>query len=505
MSTPSPLILGLDVGTTAAKASIFALDRSISFTASRGYPLVSPQAGQHVQDPKQIAEGVFEAMREAIEQVDASRIVGISISTAMHGLMGLDADHNPVTDLITWADSRASEEAHAISMGAAGDRLHRISGTPVHAMSPLVKLRWFARNEPGLLNRTKYWIGLKDWILVILTDQVVTELSNASGTGMADLAERAWNPEALEISGVRDDQLPPILDTTDTLPLSSTAANALGLTEGLPVVVGAGDGPLGNLGTGALATGIAGLSIGTSGALRMVTKIPAVAPGLFCYALTRDLWVTGGAISNGGMVQRWLTETFAPGCDDAEACSRAELIPPGSDGLRMIPYLVSERASLWDPGIRGAFLHVRRPHTPDHFVRAGVEGVALQLWTILRRLRTLARVTQVRATGGVFRSPLWRDVAAGVLNRPLVITGAEEGSGLGAAVLGMYALGHVESLQDGYEQLRDPAPDIVVDVSDEAQEAYEHLRHSMSPLLERYGKLSPQYAMASTMSLAPGL
>ncbi|HZK05228.1 MAG TPA: gluconokinase [Actinomycetaceae bacterium] len=504
-SSSSDLILGLDVGTTAAKASLFSLDHSVRITAERGYPLVSLQPGWHVQYPNAIAAGVIAAMREAVSQVDAGRVMGISVSTAMHGLVGLDAGNRPVTELLTWADSRATQEAYEISYGAAGDRLHRVSGTPVHAMSPLVKLRWFAKHHPDIQANTAHWIGLKDWILVTLTGEVVTELSSASGSGMADLAERAWNPEAIELSGVREDQLPRILDTTDILPLGKDAADAVGLPAGLPVVVGAGDGPLGNLGTGALQTGVTGLSIGTSGALRMVIKTPAVAPGLFCYALTRDIWVSGGAISNGGMVQRWLTQNFAPGLNDAEACTRAEGVPPGSDGLRMIPYLVSERASLWDQEIRGAFLHVRRPHTPDHFVRAGIEGVALQLWTILRRLRTMARVSQVRATGGVFRSQLWRDVAAGVLNRPLVVTGAEEGSGLGAGILGLYALERVDSLMEGYQLLRSQEEDVVVEVSDEAEEAYEYLRQSMTPLLERYGRLSPQYAMQSRHSLAPGI
>ena len=489
MASPD-VILGLDVGTTAAKASLFSLDGTLRVTASREYPLLGPRPGWHVQEPDAIARGVLGALAEAVEQVDPARVLGISISTAMHGLLGLDADQRPVTELITWADSRASAQAEQLNDHATGPRLHFISGTPTHPMSPLVKLRWFADTEPELLARTAHWIGLKDWILVVLTGQVATELSTASGSGLLDMEERDWNPEAIEISGLRPDQLPTLHDTTDILPLGRDAAGAIGLPAGLPVVVGAGDGPLGNLGTGAMEVGKAGLSIGTSGALRMVMRNPAVVSGLFCYALTRDVWVAGGAVSNGGMVQRWLTETFAPeGADDAEACRRAETIPAGSDGLVMIPYLVSERASLWDSEIRGAFLHVRRPHTPDHFLRAGVEGVAFQLWTILRRLRMIARVEEVRATGGVFNSPLWRQVVAGVQNRPLIVTGSTEGSGLGAAILGAKALGVVDSLQAGYDLLRGEAIEEHVPVSAEDLATYESYRYGMGALLQSYGRL----------------
>ena len=221
----------------------------------------------------------------------------------------------------------------------------------------------------------------------------------------------------------------------------------------------------------------------------MVVRKPAVVSGLFCYALTRDVWVAGGAVSNGGLVQRWLTQTYAPGCDDATACRRAETIPPGSDGLVMIPYLVAERASLWDSEIRGAFVHVRQAHTPDHFLRAGVEGVAYQLWTILRRLRMINRVDEVRATGGVFRSQLWRDVVAGVFNRPLIVTGAAEGSGLGAAILGAVALGVVDNLQDGYSLLRGDSEETRIVVSEQAKSVYETMHYQVPQILQRYGRL----------------
>jgi len=166
----------------------------------------------------------------------------------------------------------------------------------------------------------------------------------------------------------------------------------------------------------------------------------------------------------------------------------AVAVPAGADGLVMIPYLVAERASLWDSEIRGAFLHVRQAHTPDHFLRAGVEGVAYQLWTILRRVRMINRVEEVRATGGVFRSPLWREVVAGILNRPLVVTGAAEGSGLGAAILGARALGIVGTLQEGYDLLRGEAEEARVVVSDEARATYEAMHYDVPRLLQRYGR-----------------
>ena len=311
--------------------------------------------------------------------------------------------------------------------GQAGE-LHRATGAPIHPMTPLTKLMWFSRNDPRTCARARWWVGLKDYLLYRMTGMLVTELSSASGTGLLDMAARTWSPAAVALAGVSVDQLPPIVATTATLPLSPDAAGRLALPAGTPVVSGAADGPLGNLGTGAITAGVAGLSVGTSGAIRMAVPQPQVDDegALFCYALTDSVWVVGGAVSNGGVVIRWAGDSLAPdlsaparGLADEALLSLAGTVPAGSDGLVMLPYLLAERAPLWDPDLPGAYLGLRRGHTRAHLVRAAVEGVCRQLAVITDSLDRIAAVSSVRVTGGAFRSPLWRDVMAASLNRPL--------------------------------------------------------------------------------------
>jgi gluconokinase len=312
----------------------------------------------------------------------------------------------------------------------------------------------------------RWWVGLKDYVLWRLTGQLVTELSSASGTGLLDLATRSWSPAALELAGISADRLPPVLPTTAALGLSADVAAQVGLPAGTPVVLGAGDGPLGNLGTGAGTPGVAGLSLGTGGAVRMVVREPPADPdaALFCYALTDDVWVVGGAVSNGGIVVRWAGNALAPDLrgvpggptGDEQLLDLAARVPAGSDGLVMLPYLLSERAPLWDPDLPGAYLGLRREHTRGHLVRAAVEGVCLQLSTIMDRIDRIEPVTSVRVTGGVFRSSLWRDVLAAVLDRPLLSVGDAEGSALGAAALGLHALGRSPRLEDAVALLVPP-------------------------------------------------
>ena len=492
---PAEVVIGLDVGTTATKAVAFGLGSPWRYAVAREYPLLQPQPGWQVQDPATVVAAALGALEAVVSGATGARVVAISVSSAMHGLVGLDEHLAPLTPLVTWADSRATEEAAELRGSADAAALHAASGTPLHSMSPLAKLVWFGRREPELASRVRAWVGLKDLVLHALTGTLVTELSSASGSGLLDAATRAWSPLAMDLAGLRPDQLPPILATTAALGLSTPVAARLGLPTATPVVVGAGDGPLGNLGAGALEPGVVGLSVGTSGAARMVVPAPVPDPHgrRFCYALTDDAWVVGGAVSNGGIAVRWAGEVFGhDGAGDADLLELAGSVPAGSDGLLMLPYLLAERAPLWDPTVTGAFVGIRHSHTRGHFVRAVVEGVALQLRAVVDTLDEVAPVTSVRATGGVFRSRVWREVMAGVLDRPLTVTGASEGSALGAAALGLLAVGRASTLRGGLEAL---APDLgrddeVVTVSDGDRAAYARSRALLPALLDSYAAVS---------------
>jgi gluconokinase len=469
-SPPAEVIIGLDVGTTATKAVAFRISSFWRHIAVREYPLLEPEPNWQVQDPETVLAAVFSTLADCVTAVDGAETIAISVSTAMHGLIGLDASMRPLTPLVTWADGRSHEEARELRVKGLADELRRTSGTPVHPMTPLTKLMWFSRHEPHICAAVRWWVGLKEYVLWRLTDSLVTELSSASATGLLNLATRTWNPSAVELAGVSLDQLPPVLPTTARIGLARAAASQLGLPSGTPVVLGAGDGALGNLGTDAMSLGVAGLSLGTSGAVRMVVPQPKDDPdgALFCYALTESAWVVGGAVSNGGIVVRWAGSALAPDLQDIpngptvdeQLLALAGRVPAGSNGLVMLPYLLSERAPLWDPALPGAYLGLHRGHTRAHLVRAAIEGVCLQLSTIVDHLHRIEPVVSVRATGGTFRSHLWRQVLAAVLDRPLYVGGDAEDTALGAAALGLHALGRCPQLEQALAMITGPQPSV---------------------------------------------
>jgi gluconokinase len=238
-------------------------------------------------------------------------------------------------------------------------------------------------------------------------------------------------------------------------------AAAARLPPATPLIIGAADGPLANLGVGATPAGVAAVSLGTSGAMRTVVGAPTAdeAGRLFCYALTEDRWVIGGAVNNAGSVVRWAGQSFASGFvrpaaegEDADERDAALLIeaagaPPGSDGLLCLPYLLGERAPWWRPGLRGAYIGLRREHGRPHLVRAAVEGVCQQLALVRDSFATehLA-VTEVRATGGAVASDLWVGILAAALDLPVAVADTPEGTALGACLLGLHALGELPDL-----------------------------------------------------------
>ncbi len=326
------IVIGLDLGTTSTKAVAFTVAGEQLATASHGYPLEMPFPGHAVQNPDLILAAAYAAVAEVVAEVGAERVRGLSFSSAMHSLLGLDPLYRPMTEVITWGDTRAGLQAERLRAATGGLALHRRTGTPIHPMSPLPKLVWFREQEPKLHENVAFWVGIKDYVILHMCGALVVDHSLASASGLMNIHTLTWDDEALAIAGVSAEQLPELVRTRDVLPgITPDAARVMGLPETTPVVVGAGDGPLANLGVGAVRPGVAACSIGTSGALRVGVDKPAVDPmgGVFCYALTEDRWVIGGAINNGGATLDWVRSILA---DELGPGSEAELLELAARG-----------------------------------------------------------------------------------------------------------------------------------------------------------------------------
>jgi len=456
------VFIGLDIGTTSTKAVAFDEAGNALGEHAVAYPLLSEHFGYAEQEPEDIFGAVLASMRETVRQALAAggKVAGVGISTAMHALVALDEQDEPLTRIIVWADNRSADQARRLAENGAGHGIYRRTGTAIHAMSPLAKLMWLRENRPDLFARASKFMSLKDFIVHRLFGRFVTDYSIASATGLFNLEKLDWDEEALQVAGITPSQLSELVPTTYRMDgLDKTFAAEMGLDPSTPFIVGASDGVLSNLGVNAIEPGVVAATIGTSGAIRTVVDHPATDPKgrIFCYALTEKLWVIGGPVNNGGMLFQWVHDELAAseietakrlGIDSYDLLTRiAEQVNPGSDGLLFHPYLTGERAPLWNPDARGSFFGLTMHHRKEHMIRAVLEGVIFNLYTVLLAMEErIGRPAKIHATGGFSRSPLWRQMMADIFDQEVVVPESFESSCLGAVVLGLYAMGKVDSL-----------------------------------------------------------
>jgi gluconokinase len=498
--------VGVDIGTTSTKTVAYDEGGRLLAEESEGYGLYSPRPGWAEQDPEEIFDAVLDTLSRVVKEAkNHGEISGVSFSAAMHTLMGLDADGKPLTASITYADNRAAEQAARILAEMEGPAIHRRTGTPVHPMSPLTKLLWFRERDADTFDRAAKWVSFKDYLFQRLFGVYVVDYSIASATGLFNLENLNWDDGVLEMLGLSEEKLPLPVPTTHVVEgLKPEYAERLGLDRGTPFVVGANDGVLANLGVGATEPGVVACSIGTSGAVREVVARPRVDDGrrLFCYALTEGRWVIGGPINNGGIALQWTRDLLfhdpgtgaqERGRDPYELMGEmAAGVPAGSDGLIFLPYLTGERAPHWNTDLSAVFFGLTLRHGPEHLVRAVMEGVIYQMRSVALALEDVAgEPREVRATGGFARSALWRQIMADVFRREVAFPDSHESSCWGAALLGMKALGAIDSLDVSKRMTKIPTrhrPD------ENSARTYAELLEIFVRLYER---LEPEFAAIS--------
>lgn len=457
----APYIIGVDIGTTSTKSVLFEENGTIIAQSGQGYPLLKPETEAAEQDPDDIFEAVLHTIEHILKEADGSRRIRcVSFSSAMHSLIAVDKEGNPLTRCMTWADNRSAPYAKKLKNGPGALDLYTRTGTPIHPMSPLTKLMWLREERPELFGRAYKFISIKEYVFARLFGDYVIDYSIASATGLFNLEALDWDEEALKLAGIGAERLSRPVPTTHVVQgLQKGYAERLGLRADTAFVVGASDGVLSNLGVGAFRPGVVAATIGTSGAIRTTVDKPTLDPKgrIFCYALTDQRWVIGGPVNNGGMLFRWVRDEFAAsevetakrlGINPYEVLTRiAEQTPPGSGGLLFHPYLSGERAPLWNPDARGSFFGLTMNHRKEHMIRAVLEGVIFNMYTVLLAMEEqIGRPKRIHATGGFARSALWRQMMADIFDQEVIVPESFESSCLGAAVLGLYATGGTDSL-----------------------------------------------------------
>lgn len=435
-------LIAFDIGTTNCKLVITDPRGKVLFTAKESYPSHETPEGAHEQDPEQIRAAFLKLLDTAGTETDLATARFACFSAAMHSLIPVSSEGKALAPMMTWADTRSNAVAIALRDTEAGQTIYQATGTPIHPMSPLCKIAWLRESNPGLYNSTHKFISIKEYLWFHLFGEFEIDHSIASATGLLDLRSRAWYQPALDAAGISAEKL------SRLVPVGHTRKK-----DGLDFIIGASDGALANLGTGAIQPGEVALTIGTSAAVRIISREPLQDAGgrLFNYIVDEDHFLCGGASNNGGIALRWFVDSFYPDKKDTDLnilLQEAAAVAPGADGLIFLPYIYGERAPVWDASAAGLFFGIHSRHNRASFLRAVLEGICFGLKQLLEAIvDNGAGIQVVLASGGFTASPVWLEILSGILGKPVRLAQDADASAMGAIFLGMKETGMVESLE----------------------------------------------------------
>lgn len=439
------LVLALDVGTSSVRALLYdSRGRALEDVQShRPYSPRTGADGTSEVDPERLLRLTSAAIDEVLAGAGtrAARIEAVGVSTFWHGLLAASPEGEPLTPLLLWSDTRSWEEAERLRSEVDAEAVRVRTGCPVHPSYWPSKLRWLRGRRPELWAREVRWLSFGDFLQQRLFGRLGTSLSMASGTGLLNTERRRWDEAMLALVGIDEGALPPfrVLETG----LVRSRARRWPALASIPWLDAAGDGALANLGSGCADASQRSLTVGTSGALRVLgPKLGRPPAGLWRYLLDSRREVVGGALSNGGNLFAWLSRTLQvaePALERALARQR-----PGGHGLTFLPLLAGERAPGYASRASGAIAGLTQATTPVDIVRAGLEAVAIEFARVDGRLDAggLPRPSRVVASGaGLLRSPAWMQIMADALGRPLAQSAEPEASSRGAALLALEQIG----------------------------------------------------------------
>lgn len=446
-----PLLIGLDIGTSGAKAVVIERGGKLLAWAAREYPIHTPQPGWAEQNPEDWLAAVIYCTQQAMQSagVDARRVAGIGLAGQMHTLVCLDAAGRVLRPAILWADQRSAEQVRALEAALGRPRLAQWTGNPLAAGFMLPSWRWLVEHEPDTASAARWLMLPKDYVRYRLTGAIGSEPSDASSTGLFDPRARGWSGPMIEEAGISPERLPGVFPSAGVAGgLLPELARHCGLASGTPVVYGASDVSAQALAQGIVQPGTLSCTIGTGGQLfaplAEARPDPQLRLHLFCHCLP-GLWHYEAAILTAGLALRWLRDQVFAGSSYSALADAASAVEAGPDGLFFLPFLAGERTPYMNPALRAGFVGMNLRHGYPHLVRAVMEGVVFALRQGLELMESLAvPVERIIATGGATRHPLWLQLQADIFNRPVHVTPVEEATARGAALLagigaGIYA------------------------------------------------------------------
>ena len=451
-------IITIEIGTNAVRVYAFDLNGNI-LGSLKGYcPTFHSEPDYSEQDPDQIFITMLHVLKNLLNDLihpQKYKVLSICFSGSMHSVLAVDKKGNPMGNAITWADNRAIKEAAQLKNSTLGNKIYKTTGTPLHPMSPLAKIAWIKNNRKDIFNQVSKFLSLKGYILQQLTGEYTIDYSMASATGLLDIHKIQWDTAALKFAGITTAMLPELVPVfTSAGKLNKTYQTSLGLSADTTILIGSSDGCMAILGDGINGEGMANITVEDSGAVRVMGDkvLQDDRQRFFNYLLTEKRYVSGGPTNNGGLIFEWFTKQFGDFKNPfdiensmLELINEGSEIAAGSDGLIFLPYLLGERAPIWNANARGVYFGINIKHTKAHFLRATIEGLLYEIYSIGKTLQEHRAFDSLSINGSFGTLPFFAKMVADIYNKPVCLRpdyhSVSYGSYLISAIqMGIYSL-----------------------------------------------------------------
>lgn len=454
-------IITIELGTNAVRVYAFDLNGNI-IGSLKGYcPTFHSEPDYSEQDADQIFITMLYVLKNLLNDVlhpKKYKVACICFCSSMHSVLAVDKRGNPMGNAIIWADNRANKEADELKNTSLGKKIYNKTGTPLHPMSPLTKIAWIKNNEKEKFKQVSKFLSLKSYILQQLTGEYMIDYSIASATGLLNIHTIKWEPEALKFAGITSAMLPDLVPVSTRVgKLNKAYQTSLGLSADTKILVGSSDGCMAVLGDGVYGEGVATITVEDSGAVRVMgDQVMQDDQQLFFnYLLTEKKYISGGPTNNGGVIFEWFTRQFGDFKNPfdiehtmLELILNASKVSPGSDGLIFLPYLLGERAPIWNANARGVYFGINIKHEKSHFIRATIEGILYEIYSIGKTLEAHRTINSLSINGSFGTLPFFTQMVADIYNKPVRLRQNYHSVSYGSYLLSATEMGIFKSLEE---------------------------------------------------------
>lgn len=449
--------IGLEVSTSSAKCILCSPTGTVIRSVS--IPFDAATSNTVSQHPGRMVETAIEALRQLVQGGDTGKVAIIGLGGTWHSLLLLDRKMNPLTPISTWADLSASSATETVKRDhQAAQRFYHQTGCVVHGMYPAWKLKWISEKNQELFRNIGMVSTQVGQLFASLTGTRAISKCTASGSGLFNIHALDWDPEISALLGLKAEQLEDLVEAFHTAPLLPEVARKVGLPSGIPVTVGCADGALNQVAVSGAVQGVMSFSVGTSGAIRLVQNAPLIPeePSTWCYYLFDQKRLAGAATQGAANCLSWFFGTIGGGGEpDYTSFEKAAAAIKRENAPYFLPFIYGERCPGWNESRRGGFVGVDAAHNQAHLYYAVLEGILFNLYQCYLKLAEVGGVpAEIRVSGGILNSPLWLQMAADILGKPMLTSGFANDSTVGAAIVALKAAGMINRIEDCLPEIK---------------------------------------------------